>query len=663
VLEVAVQTQEDIVLAYGAAQRRAQLQTSITIDRLWQELAIADLSGSWLAGLGSAIVRAVSAGQLLAASTGQAYVDAMVRADGLSSDYEPTASRVLARSFSGAAADGRPLDSLLYQPVIRTKILIRGGMTPQAAKLGGLVDMQRMVASEVADAGRGAAGVAMAANRTVTGYVRTVRAGACARCVILAGRWYRYNADFQRHKRCFPAGVVVSGPGTLAATRRWYEGELVILATASGQKLPATGNHPVLTRRGWVAANLIQEGDEVVRSLRPHGATPLVVPDHQQMPSRIEDVWTAESMSGVLRGVPTTAEDFHGDGGHGEVDVVGPNRLLWGEPETASMEPLVEQALSIGLEGMPGVLLASLGGQLKAAAGGRLAADCVMRGLGESDLLLGGKPGHAEGVCFGRGAQVHSSLLEVASNHGAHDAVAVRDGLLALSSLVGADDLSLRQHYDLPRWDALGMPGSVEDAATDARVGQDLLERLAGQVELDRVVDVRRVGWSGHVYDLNSAEGWFSANGLIVSNCQCYGVPATKARPGRRTDPLGFFNGLSRAEQDRRFGVGGAEAIRSGGDISQVVNAGRSIQTLDAYGQKVVATLEGTTRKGAFYQQMLREAEQRTGQRFARVGADVEQGLPRFHLRTPRLTPGEIYRLAEDRDELIRMLKRFAYLL
>jgi hypothetical protein len=59
---------------------------------------------------------------------------------------------------------------------------------------------------------------------------------------------------------------------------------------------------------------------------------------------------------------------------------------------------------------------------------------------------------------------------------------------------------------------------------------------------------------------------------------------------------------------------------------------------------------------------MRREAEQRTGQRFARTGADVEQGLPRFHLRTPRLTPGEILRLSEDRDELIRMLKRFGYL-
>lgn len=339
------QVHDDIVAAYGTAQRRAVLQTTITVERLWRELATADLSGSWVRGLGAAMVRAVAAGQLVAASTGQPYIEAMVRADGLANDYAEHASRVEPRAFSGAASDGRPLESMLYLPVIRTKTLIQGGLTLQEAMTSGLFQLQRMAASEVADAGRGAAGVAMVANKRVTGYVRMVRAGACSRCAILAGRWYRWNADFQRHKRC-----------------------------------------------------------------------------------------------------------------------------------------------------------------------------------------------------------------------------------------------------------------------------------------------------------------------------ACYGVPATDARPGRHLNPMSFFNGLSRAEQDRRFTIGGAEAIRNGADIYKVVNAGRSTQTLDAYGRKVVATLEGTTRRGEYFQQMRREAEQRTGQRFARTGADVEQGLPRFHLRTPRLTPGEILKLSDDRNELIRLLRRFGYL-
>lgn len=254
-----LQAQEDIIRAYGAAQRRAQLQASIIVDRLWRELALADLTGSWQSGPGPAIVRAVAASQMLAASTGQSYVNAMVAADSLSSDYEPDASRVVTRSFSGVAADGRALDSLLYQPVIHTKVLIKGGMTPQAAKLGGLVNMQRIVASEIGDAGRGAAGVAMAANRTVTGYVRTVRAGACSRCVILAGRWYKYNADFQRHKRCQCYGVPATSarPGRRTDPTKFFNGlsraEQDRRFTAAGAQAIRDGaniNRVVNARRG-----------------------------------------------------------------------------------------------------------------------------------------------------------------------------------------------------------------------------------------------------------------------------------------------------------------------------------------------------------------------------------------------------------------------------
>ncbi|MEU5091713.1 hypothetical protein [Streptomyces sp. NPDC021356] len=343
----AVPTQEhaDLVAAYGASQRRVASASELKAARLWELLERRDLTGSWLRTVGPALVRLLTAGQMFAASSGQQYVDAMVAADGLSSDYLAGASQVSGRALSGVAADGRALDSLLYLPVIGTKTLLAGGMSLPEAMLAGQMQLRRIVASEVAAAGSGAAGVAIAANRTVTGYVRVVRAGACARCAILAGRWYRWNASFLRHKRC-----------------------------------------------------------------------------------------------------------------------------------------------------------------------------------------------------------------------------------------------------------------------------------------------------------------------------QCYGVPATEARSGRRTDPMGFFRSLSHSEQNRRFTAGGAQAIRDGADIFKVVNAGRSMRTMDVYGERVRATLEGTTRRGEFFQMMRAEAEQRTGIRYARTRADLEQGLPRFHLRTPRLMPGEIYRLAESRDEVIRLLARYGYL-
>lgn len=126
--------------------------------------------------------------------------------------------------------------------------------------------------------------------------------------------------------------------------------------------------------------------------------------------------------------------------------------------------------------------------------------------------------------------------------------------------------------------------------------------------------------------------------------------------------PRAMFNSLSRAEQDRVFGEAGARAIREGADMGQIVNARRGMYTADAYGRRVAATREGTTRRGQFYRQERARAEARTGTRFARDRSDVRRGLPAFQMRTPRLLPEEIYRLAEDREDAIRLLRRFGYL-
>jgi hypothetical protein len=60
--------------------------------------------------------------------------------------------------------------------------------------------------TQVADAGRAADLVATATRRPF-GFVRMVSAPCCPRCAILAGRWYRYNAGFNRHPHCDCIGI------------------------------------------------------------------------------------------------------------------------------------------------------------------------------------------------------------------------------------------------------------------------------------------------------------------------------------------------------------------------------------------------------------------------------------------------------------------------
>jgi hypothetical protein len=111
--------------------------------------------------------------------------------------------------------------------------------------------------------------------------------------------------------------------------------------------------------------------------------------------------------------------------------------------------------------------------------------------------------------------------------------------------------------------------------------------------------------------------------------CDCRHIPSTESVAGDlTTDPYAYFHSLSASEQDRLFGRGSAQAIRDGADVFQVVNARRGIKPGG------LVTTEGTTRRGNF-----------------------------GNTRGPRLTPDAIYAKGLSREETLRELERYGYVL
>ena len=274
------------------------------------------------------------------------------------------------------------------------------------------------------------------------------------------------------HPWCFPAGVIASGPGTRSATDRWYEGEMVEIRTRGGRVLPVTPNHPVLADKGWIAAGLIHQGSNLVCDVDLQRVLARDPDDHQK-PSLIEDVArTLSGASGVTSvSVPVAAEDFHGDGTDGEVQIVRTNGFLRDRIEI--LQELREEQFSGA-----GDLSSSLfrGSYPRAVLDGLAAAsEGIVSGLGQSSPLLGAGLGHA-------------------SEHGGR----------AVPGL----DPGLGQH-------------PLEGVPTDSGFFRQGLDALAGLVALDQVVEVTRRPFAGHVYNLETSGGWFISNGLIVHNCRC----------------------------------------------------------------------------------------------------------------------------------------------
>lgn len=198
------------------AQERNRLQAAVarqaaaTAERVWNATPLGELEPAWAEARGT-VVNAVTAGQLLVAATAQRYVTDALTEQGAT---PRPAATVQPGRLAGVASDGRPLDTLLASPVIVTRAAQAGGLTAQEAKAAGLHRLVSLVSTQVQDAARVATSVAMAADPTVTGYRRQLTPPSCARCVILAGRFYRINTGFLRHPRCDCVHVPAVGPSS-----------------------------------------------------------------------------------------------------------------------------------------------------------------------------------------------------------------------------------------------------------------------------------------------------------------------------------------------------------------------------------------------------------------------------------------------------------------
>ena len=419
---------------------------------------------------------------------------------------------------------------------------------------GGAVRAIRIARTETLDAMRAAARLSDRANAdVVTGWtwVASMTERTCAACWAMHGSVHKPEEPGPLgHQNCLVAGALVTGPRAVASTTRWYDGEVVEIRTDGGRALTVTPNHPMLSAAGWVAAGALREGNYLVCGEgidRPSGVNG---PDDHQMPALIEDV--AESLSGahsvgtVL--VPTAAEDFHGDGAGSQVHVVRTDRLLWSDDQPPRLDPSAH--LPLFLRGMSrdprGTHLSGSGSPAQGLVGSLAAAH---RGLGrehEQPVLVGSATGRHQPVGIGVRPQVHTCRSQSIVDGRPGHTKSLRQRIAGLAVAVSPGDLGGRQ-ITLGQ-DAAGRSrGShgvrLRGGAPEAPLGQlafeptlaymvpsrDSLASFAGQIVTDRIVQVSRRRFSGHVYNLQTSTGWFVANGIITHNCRCTGSPLTKS--------------------------------------------------------------------------------------------------------------------------------------
>jgi hypothetical protein len=318
---------------------------------------------------------------------------------------------------------------------------------------------------------------------------------------------------------CFIGTTTVSGDVT-GATAYLYQGDVVEITTRGGNKLSGTPNHPVLTSKGWVALGKLRKGGDVVsRSSSGNGdlnglllVCDVLCAQHvEHIEPSIKEVFdTLAGGSPVVR-VSRLAVDFHGDRPGQDIDVVRADGVLMagGAPPLAKHLDEIQLASTLTLKGR----LTPSSFPLKFETGRGAATTSYIGRQGQTFAVGGTRFGHSDNH---RGASItrrDPRIKQVATN----------------------------------------------DATLDAKFASKSVFRDAVAVFLDEIVKVDRVRHDGPVYNLETVQGWYYANGVVVHNCRCAAAllkveddgttteldrqTHTPAKTGRRVDKMKIRDG------------------------------------------------------------------------------------------------------------------------
>lgn len=220
---------DTVAADFQARQISLADRTATAVVGLWRGVNPRSMSASW----GMAAARAgvlVQRAQFVMAANVDPYMENVAEAFGALSLAEAAVQP--AGFAAGFTDDGRSVNGLLLTGPVNAKRAVAGGASLAAAMDAGAAALRTAVESQVAGAGASASMVSMFMRDTeppataepfkgpggrtyVHGsdglvkpyfrpksYVRMVQAGACSRCIILAGKKYGRQTAFMRHPKC-----------------------------------------------------------------------------------------------------------------------------------------------------------------------------------------------------------------------------------------------------------------------------------------------------------------------------------------------------------------------------------------------------------------------------------------------------------------------------
>ena len=276
---------------------------------------------------------------------------------------------------------------------------------------------------------------------------------------------------YPAHPNCVTGETVIRSRGVHVAYRRWYDGELLRIVTRQ-HELSVTPNHPLLTANGFVAAQSLRVGDDLVCDSAAHDGARLD-PYPDQRPTEIAEIFALASILGTCERIAGRRPQFHGDGCDADVEIVTIDGLLLDGALAEFKQPASHNVFSA--TGVRNAQLLAESALAQVGVGALYAPNGVVRGSRNTSALVSGD------------ARVREF-----------------DRLLRAAYRDVASDKPL-----------------ADRGATDTEELRKLFFGFAGYIATSDVVSIERYAFSGHVYNLQTIDNHYSCNGILSGNCLC----------------------------------------------------------------------------------------------------------------------------------------------
>jgi len=277
------------------------------------------------------------------------------------------------------------------------------------------------------------------------------------------------------HAKCLPGNANVSAAGITASSENWFDGNMVVIYTAAGNKITCTPNHPILTCHGWVTADKINIGFQVGQAIFSD-RNPAIISDDKNMKSTIKDVSKSfvNNSKMIAIPMPTTSEDLKSDFSDSEITVIRTDGSLLFERNPNAFHELREFNLKLRDAGHIGFTDNSS------------FTEFIKNNLPSECSLVSGR-----------------NLLSSLSS--GHVAPVDLPGF-ALSTMANAEEKKI--FID-------NCPGNIKPFG-------NRIDGFSIEILRDKVIGVEDNTFHGLVYNLHTKDKLFYAENIIVHNCDCY---------------------------------------------------------------------------------------------------------------------------------------------